>query len=66
MPVMKTPCELYRVWVWVCSEEKLIDTITTSNFYLKFEENNENEMAAHAFWAVFLLHPMAEPNRPNS
>ena len=26
---------------------------TTSVFYLKFKENNENDMAAHAFWAVF-------------
>ena len=31
----------------------LIDTITTSNFYLKFKENNENDMAAQVFWAVF-------------
>ena len=29
-----------------CSDfqKKLIDTITTSNFYLKFKENNENDM----------------------
>ena len=33
---------------------KLIDTITTSNFYLKFKENNENDMAAQVFWAVFI------------
>ena len=33
--------------------KKLIDTITTSNFYLKFEENNENDMAAQVFSAVF-------------
>jgi hypothetical protein len=34
-------------------QKKLIDTITTSNFYLKFKENNENDMAAQVFWAVF-------------
>ena len=34
-------------------QKKLIDTITTTNFYLKSKENNENDMAAHAFWAVF-------------
>ena len=26
----------------------LIETITTTIFYLKFKENNENDMAAHA------------------
>ena len=35
------------------SKKKKIDTITTSNFYSKFKENNENDIAAHAFWAVF-------------
>ena len=30
-------------------QKKLIDTITTSNFYLKFKENNENDMAAQVF-----------------
>ena len=37
-----------------CSDfqKKLIDTITTSNFYL-FKENNENDLAAQVFWAVF-------------
>ena len=34
-------------------QKKLIDAITTSIFYLKFKENNENDMDAHAFWAVF-------------
>ena len=33
--------------------KKMIDTITTSNFYLKFKENNENDMAAQVFWAIF-------------
>ena len=33
--------------------KKLIDTITTSNFYLKFKENDENDMVAQVFWAVF-------------
>jgi hypothetical protein len=27
--------------------------ITISNFYLKSKENNENDMAAQVFWAVF-------------
>ena len=27
--------------------KKLIETITTTIFYLKFKENNENDMAAH-------------------
>ena len=38
-----------------CSDfqKNLIDTITTSNFYLKSKENNENDMAAQVFWAVF-------------
>ena len=47
-------------------QKKFIDTVTTSNFYLKFKENNENDMAAQVFWAVFLFQPTAEPNRPNS
>ena len=32
-------------------QKKLIDT--TDNFYLKFKENNVNDMAAQIFWAVF-------------
>ena len=34
-----------------CSDfqKKLIDTITTSNFYLKFKENNENDMSVCYF-----------------
>ena len=38
-----------------CSDfqKKMIDTITTSNFYLKLKENNENDMAAQVFWYVF-------------
>ena len=38
-----------------CSDfqKKLIDTITTSNFYSKFKEHNENDMAAQVFWAVY-------------
>jgi hypothetical protein len=43
-------------------QEKLIETITTSIFYLKLKENNENCMAAHAFWAV---HYTADLNQPN-
>ena len=34
------------------SREIVIDTINTSYFYLK-QENNENDMAAQVFWAVF-------------
>ena len=33
-------------------QKKLIDTITTSNLYLKLKENNENAMAAQVFWGV--------------
>ena len=38
-----------------CSDfqKKLNDTISTSNFYLKFKENSENDMAAQVFCAVF-------------
>ena len=31
----------------------MTDTITTINFYSKFKENKENDMAAQVFWAVF-------------
>ena len=31
----------------------MIETIPTSIFYLEFKENNENDMAAQVFWAVF-------------
>ena len=45
--------ECQKFWweqiVWV----KLIDTITTSNIYLKFKENNENDMAPQVFLSVF-------------
>jgi hypothetical protein len=34
-------------------QKKLTDTSTTNNFYLKSKENNENDMAAQVFWAVF-------------
>ena len=37
-------------WIF---KKKLIDSITTTNCYLKFKENNKNAIAAHAFWAVF-------------
>ena len=49
-------------WWPFCSEQlqkqimhknKLIDTSTTINLYLKFKENNENDMAAQVFWTVF-------------
>ena len=48
------------------SKGKLIDTITTSHFYLNLKENNKNDMAAHTFRAVFLFLTTAEPNRLNS
>ena len=35
-------------------QKKLIDTITTSSFFFK-KENNENDIAAKVFWAVFLV-----------
>ena len=47
-------------------QKKLIDTITTSNFYLKFQENNENDMAAQVFWAVFYSSQWASKIGPNS
>ena len=34
-------------------QEKMIEVFTTTNFYLKLKENNENDMTAHAFWIVF-------------
>ena len=34
-------------------QKKLINTITTTNFYSKFQENNENDMAQQVFGAVF-------------
>ena len=34
-------------------QKKMIDTITTNNFYLNLKENNENDMAAQVFWTVF-------------
>ena len=34
-------------------QKKLIDTIVINNFYSKFKEINENDMAAQVFWAVF-------------
>ena len=37
----------------LCIKMIQFDTIATSNFYSKFKENNENDIAAHAFWAVF-------------
>ena len=47
-------------------QEKLIETITTSTFYLKFKEDNENDMASPGFRSLFLFQLTAEPNRPNS
>ena len=53
------------------SKRKLIETITTSTFYLKYKDNNENDMAAHVFWAVFCfsqqpsqIGPTAENDSP--
>ena len=36
-------------------QKKLIDTITTSNFYSKLKENNENDMDAQAFWSRMII-----------
>ena len=41
-----TPTKANYVSKWLDFQKKLIDTITTSNFYSKFKENNENDMAA--------------------
>ena len=35
---------------WLDIHEKLIETINTSIFYLKFKVNNEIDMAAHAIF----------------
>ena len=43
--------------------EKNIETVTTRVFYLKLKENNENDMAAHAFFFLFLLPPTAKQNQ---
>ena len=48
-----TPTNANYVSKWWDIQKKLIETITTSTFYLKLKENNENDMAAHVFWAVF-------------
>ena len=34
-------------------QKKLIDNITISKLYLKFKDNNKNDMAVQVFWAVF-------------
>ena len=34
-------------------QKKLINTITTTNFYLKVKENNENDIAAQVFLGCF-------------
>ena len=41
---------------WWNIHEKIIETITTSIFYFKFKENNENDMAAHAICFDFYLY----------
>ena len=51
--LFSTPTKANYVSKWSDFQKKLIDTITATNLYLKFKENNKNDMAAHAFWAVF-------------
>ena len=46
--------------------KKLIETTTTSNFFLKVKENNENDMPAKVFWAVFLFQQMASHIGPTA
>ena len=50
-----------------CSDfqKKLIDTITTSNFYLNSKKTMKMTWL-HIFLWVFLFQPTAKPNRPNS
>ena len=52
-----TPTKANYVSKWSDFQKKLIDTITTSNFFLKFKENNENDMAAHAICFDFCYRP---------
>ena len=54
-------------YISTCSDfqKKLIDTITTSNFYLKFKETIKMTWL-HKFFRLFLFQPTAETNRPNS
>ena len=42
---------IFLFWTATCSDfqKKLIDTITTNNFYLKFKEINENDMTFCCF-----------------
>ena len=43
-----------KLYIKMLKFSKEIDnTITTSNFYLKYKETNVNDMAAQVFWAVF-------------
>ena len=48
-----------------CSDfqKKLIDTMTTSNFYLKFKEKKWKWHGCTNFLGCFLFQPTAEPNR---
>ena len=50
---------------WWDIHEKFIETITTSIFYLKFKENNENDMAAHEIGFVFYYRPKPSQIGPN-
>jgi hypothetical protein len=44
----------------------LFETITTSIFFLKFKENNENDMAAHAICFGFSYQHKPNQIRQNS
>ena len=44
-------------------QKKLIDTVTISNCYSKFKENNTNDTS---FLGCFLFQPTAKPNLPKA
>jgi hypothetical protein len=45
---------------------KFIETITTSIFYLKFKESNENDMTAHAIIFDFCNQPLPSRTGQNT
>ena len=48
------PIQTIYISIWWDIYEKLIETIDTTNFYLEFKVNNENYMATHAIYFLFV------------
>ena len=46
---------LIKLYKQIIHHERLIETITTSIFYLRFKVDNENDMAAHAIFFFFIF-----------